>query len=122
MKCVKCGKIEQSYSLGGRCDQCEMLEDDQMIDYGYTIKVDVEKIALGLIDIIKESGQESIVKFGMLPADIMKSFKVNLDRRFPDNTIVLGDHYIPDGMMKKIKFKIVHDVSVAIFSNTKMVV
>jgi hypothetical protein len=54
-------------------------------------KIDEDKIAAGLWEMIKEHPDFACVRLGMLPAEIMNSLEREFEERIPDIYFVSGD-------------------------------
>lgn len=90
------------------------------------MQVDADKIAEGIYEIILERGQEAIVAFGMLPADLMRMVEQNARRKVIEVTAAfyelppeLFEPMVDESKLKPIVQKIVHEVSVAIYRQAK---
>ncbi len=83
------------------------------------IKVDVENIALGMFEIIMNSKSESVISFGMVPAEIIKSLEKNIDEKYPTSDLLIGQNYISKDDIEKVKKTIIQDIISSIYCIAK---
>ena len=50
------------------------------------IKVNTEKLAAGILEIIQEHPDGACLSLGMLPADVMECFEKNVEAKLPGET------------------------------------
>jgi hypothetical protein len=95
-----------------------------MKDY-HGIKVDVDKIAAGLVEMIKEHRHGACFRLGMLPAGLMECFEKDLVRKIPDhfynkNGATIDERVVFEGAA--IRRQIVHDVTVKMLGDPMVMV
>lgn len=133
-----------------RNSKCEVLDMEKQLRLCREVRIDFDAIAKGLIRMMKEAGDETslnVMRFGMLPAKWVelaeREFKAKFDEQFAYYRHVakyvydlLGQEYDPDEIhvvakpgrppyefsFKKLMAEVMHELALALYSNTKMVV